>query len=745
MNEWRPSQEFEDNVRLSFRVPSIRREFKQQVFNELINQAEKKINKERGMWKQRSAWVVVTAVLMILITAALVIGPQQVYASMLRLFGYIPGIGIVDTRNTLRILAEPVSVTRDGVTVSINQAVLTDTETNILYGISGVPLSSYPQGEAVSGCVERAYLRLPDGRRIEVDSPVPSQINDLTFILPCIFNTLPGSAPEQWEIALRFIPAPPDYPILPVVEITKDATPTQVIGSTEIAGTPVTPQPSASISVEKMIETEDGYILLGYIHPHLPAGNWLQITGIAVIRDADGKKVGYTFPMDVQPLDTSNMVQGGVAWAVQFKGAGVRFPISISFNGIVLSPVDPQATVKTTLDVGDNPQPGQVWEVNRNLQLAGRTFSLVSVAAESNGYTFQIIPEMGLAEVSVALEGYQAIGGGGGGQHTSLTYETLPDGVLSIVFSNPIAAAPTQIWQAFWQPDQVREFTAATSSGVCLTADSIQTVAALPAGLNGTVILTQTNPQLQIISSQLNGSAQQMLAMDAASAAVNQEGTRLAYSTDTGIVIQNLNDGTASTITGTYGRAVHWSPDGHFLATVNAGNDYGIFLVNLASNTRTQLSNLGYEAIAGWSADGATLYYAIPGSGDTGFLLRAVDIATRQTHDVFVLENSSRKAPMPALSPDGKWIAYRAFDNSSLHMKAMDGSPARLVLDNPAQAINGIAWEAEGHLLAVSLLTEEVPDGEIFLIAPDSCATYRLPGLTGQVDGIILPFGEIYP
>ena len=120
-------------------------------------------------------------------------------------------------------------------------------------------------------------------------------------------------------------------------------------------------------------------------------------------------------------------------------------------------------------------------------------------------------------------------------------------------------------------------------------------------------------------------------------------------------------------------------------------------------------------------------------------MLRSVEVRTGNTQDMFILENSSLKAPLPAVSPDGKWIAYRASDNSSLYFMGMDGSQARLLLDNPALAINGIDWEKESHLLGVSLITTQYPDGEIILIAPDSCETYRLPGLSGELNGIFIP------
>ncbi len=146
-----------------------------------------------------------------------------------------------------------------------------------------------------------------------------------------------------------------------------------------------------------------------------------------------------------------------------------------------------------------------------------------------------------------------------------------------------------------------------------------------------------------------------------------------------------------------------------------------------------------YEAIAGWSPDSSTLYYAIPDAGGKGFMLRAMDIKTGRSRDLFVLENSSGKGPFAAVSPDGAWVAYRAKDNSSLYLKGMDGSPARLLLDRPATAISGIVWEKNSHLIGVSLITPETSDGEIILLQFENCETYKLTGLHGELDGIYIP------
>jgi len=161
----------------------------------------------------------------------------------------------------------------------------------------------------------------------------------------------------------------------------------------------------------------------------------------------------------------------------------------------------------------------------------------------------------------------------------------------------------------------------------------------------------------------MDGSLQQVLAAGSGRAALTQDSTRLAYTTEDGIKIQDLASGEFTVIAGVFGRDLHWSQDGSQIAYVNSGDLYGMFLINSDGKNPKQLSNLGYESIAGWSPDGSHLYYAIPGSSGDGFLLRSVDVSTGNSQDLFVIENSSRKAPMPAVSPDGKWIAYRASDN----------------------------------------------------------------------------------
>ena len=740
---------FEEDIRQSFGAPKIRSEFVAQLHDQLIQKAVEKSSKAVPSFRLRPAWIVAIAVLSVMIVGTLVIGPQRVFAAVRGLLGYIPDVGIVDNSAPIRVLAEPVSLTRDGVTISVNQVVLTASETQLNYGISGVPLAAYPKGEEITGCVEKEYLRLPDGAPINLHDPVPAEVKEATFVLPCIFNTLPGTAPTDWELQLSFVPAPADMTILPITDITPSVQPASTLPVEAPIGETNPPADAQDVlaTIEKVIDTEDGYILIGALRPRdavTMAG--VQVTGVPLLRDAAGKKVAYTHPQDINPAQLLDLTFKDQGFAIRFEAAGVTFPLALEFQGVVLNIKDSQASATLTFDVGSNPSPGQKWVLNQNIQLAGHDLKLVSVTTDSqNGYDFELSVSPSIYSVGVQIEGYTAAGGGGGGNyqdglHRSLSFAELPKGNLTLVFSNMVLASETQFWQVQWQPDAPRDFEPLPGNdSVCVDADSIAALPVLPAGLEGSVVMTQMNPKLQIVLARMDSSQQQIIAEDSARAAVSLAGTHLAHTTTEGIVIEDLQNGNSSVIVGAFGRDLHWSTDGSRLAVVNSGDSYGIFVIDSDGKNPKQLSNLGYESIAGWSADGSTLYYAIPGASESGFLLRSVDVQTGNTLDLFSLEDSSRKAPMPALSPDGKQIAYRASNNSSLYLKGMDGSSARLMLENPALAINGLVWSKDSRLLGVSLITTQNQDGEIIVIAPDTCETYRLPGLSGELDGMFIP------
>jgi len=737
MSDWPVTPEFEEQIRRSFGAPPIRNESVETLGRALQQRGAHFSGRRRLATRLRTAPAMLLGLLVVLVLATLLIGPQRVYARIRMLLGYIPGVGLVDPEGSTRMLPEPVRQTRDGITVAVNQAFLLQDETRLDYGVSGVPLSAYPPGEAVTGCIEQPYLQLPDGSRLGMDAPVPQDIYQLTFVMPCIFNTLPGSVPEGWELRLYFVDAPEDLEVLAVQEVLPSPAATvNQEPADEVAVSAETTR--AEVSVDSFIRTEDGYILLGSVRSFAPQGSWLQTTGPLVLRDAAGDPVSYGFPEDIQLPQEQDAGPGGYSWAIGINGAGLVFPLTISSSGLLVSDVELEQPVRVVFEAGAAPQPGQTWDLNQEIRLGEYAVTLVSVTAVEDGYSFSIDPGSDLVSVNLSIEGFQAVAAGGGGMfggpfQTSLLYGELPAGTLMLLFDHPAAAGPVETWHTEWKPDEAQQFDPAQAPAACWNAATYGSILPLPAGLDGQVLVAQADPAMQLVLSELDGSGQQVLAEGSVHGALSPDGSLLASADETGLRIRNLETGEESLIPGGAGISPHWSPDGRRLAVVSVGDVYGILVYSLDGGKAVQLSNLGYESIAGWSPDGSLLYYAIPGSSEQGFDLWQVDVESGAQQALMVLEGSSLKAPFPALSPDGGQVAYRGRDNSSLYLLELAGGAPRLVPDSPALAISGIAWEREGHLLGVSLITAENQQGEIILLAPDSCEAYRLPGVEGTL------------
>src|SRR5512142_3055096 len=80
----------------------------------------------------------VLAILLVLVVILLLTGAAYAVGM---LTGYLPGVGFVE-RNSLRVLAEPVSQTRDGITVTIEQVTADGARTVIIYKAEGLTIQA---------------------------------------------------------------------------------------------------------------------------------------------------------------------------------------------------------------------------------------------------------------------------------------------------------------------------------------------------------------------------------------------------------------------------------------------------------------------------------------------------------------------------------------------------------------------------------------------------------------------------
>jgi WD40 repeat protein len=756
MSDMTPNSQFEEEIRAAVAAPLAREEFIKSLHGRIVQQAAAQPKLNRPILF-RPAWIA-ACVLALLIFSILVVGPQRVLAAMRGLFGYIPGVGIVDQSAPFRVLAEPVSVTRDGISITVTSALLTGEKTHIEYRIFGVPGSAYPNREDMMGCTTPEYLRLPDGSRIDrIDNdygPIPTGIDAATFVMPCIFNTLPGKTPENWELPLRFVPAPPDLTVMPVIDLSPSpqASPTpETTALPEAVGATPTSPVNNQITIIKEIETGDGYILVGqFPFQGLPRE---QVTnGEAEIRDASGKKVAFTAPQDIGP-NALGLDPNGPYWFMQFKATGLAYPLNFKFSGAAIQQADPNATVQFTFDAGSNPQPGQEWTPNQDIQLAGHTLKLSTIRADSrSGYNFSFQGDPKVISADIQIDGFTPTGHGwgrglnAGGFDTSLSFTRFPTGVLTVTLSNLTVAGETLTWQGQWSPSTPRTDLPTNQTpipGLCLAADSLTRLQPAPPALsNGKALVYEKldTGKWGLVLYALDGSQKQVVVTNGNWGALSPDGSKVVYSAlDNGIHLVDVNTMTEQVIQNASGFDIQWSPDGTQIAYIGMGNGAvnSAFIAKVDGSMVHQVSNLSYETIVGWSPDGGQLYFAAPFTGGAAWKVYSYDIASGSAQERFTIENGTPKFLNPKLSPDGNWIAYRGKDNSSLYLVHPDGSDMHLVLDNVGAA--GIEWSRSGWL-GVSISNPNSTESTFVLLKPDACEAYLLPATQqGQLEGLFIP------
>ena len=470
MTEFIPSAEFEEKLRLALVTPEPDPGFSQALRARLSARTGLPVSKRS--FRLRPVWGILLGLVLLMVLVILAIGPQRVAAEINKLFGYIPGFGIVDQNASLRVLEKPVTQTRAGITVTVKQAFLTSDKVVLTYTVEGVPWSAYPHNENIGGCSGIPNLRLPNGTLLAITGgegslpestfiypPIPANLSQATFVLPCLLDTLPGLAPENWELSLRFVPAPANLTVMPVIDVTPSLEP-QVNAPAALAN---------PLALLKVVDTGNNYVLLGEFRPSdaqdpvLPAGSYWSLTDPVKITDASGKEVFFTTPSDPHLLLPPSQPDA-LPWAYQI-GKTFTPPLTITYTGRYTILADPSAQAQFTFDAGTDPQPGQVWELNQDFELAGHKIRLVSIqrlAQLGYGFSFES-SDPAVQIVNVDISGYIPHGrgepkGGNAGltpgkwSEELLDFDKLPKGKLNVVLSNLTLYGKLKTWQVQWSP-----------------------------------------------------------------------------------------------------------------------------------------------------------------------------------------------------------------------------------------------------------------------------------------------------
>lgn len=417
-------------------------------------------------WFSRSlAWRFALVLLAVLIVLAS-LSPQVVKA-LRGLFGYLPGVGMVDQSAEVRILDEPVYLTHGEIPLTVEQAFGTPEKTVVVYQYQAPPLDgmNHQQTEVITP--DRPALILPDGSRMEVVvgrrqpgesgviryalefGPLPAEVTTVVLHLDRLAGMPPELSPKDWAIPLRFKPGDPSEILFPVTDYELTAAPTTgapadsqpapAASADDIPAEPgspavepvihPTPAYGASLQIEKSVELPDGYLLMGSLRWSDPSIKQYDLSlGLPEIRDANGQAVEY----EVAPVD--DFPQPGELrqnWAFKIPGKTFAAPLQMEFFVTRRE----AANVPFTFDPGPNPRNGQTYDLNIELPVNAHQVKVVSARYENpapNNHFFLFTLSAGSDVIGALIidPTNPVMGGGGGGSGVPLTGVPFTSGLL---------------------------------------------------------------------------------------------------------------------------------------------------------------------------------------------------------------------------------------------------------------------------------------------------------------------------
>ncbi len=706
-------------------------------------------------------------VILVMIVSLIAVGPERALAALRGLLGYVPGVGLVDEEGGLRVLAEPVSQVRDGITVVIEQAVLDSHQTVLIFSVDGIPpearrrdvIEQPRSGEVLVGpqiCSSLPYLDISSSEELLLSQQgggkgwasgyqsrivypaISPDIDEAVLIIPCLQDTSPGAAPENWRLGLRFVPASPHLTVMPVIEISE----------TLPDNAPQADGPEAGLSLNKVIALEDSYILAGTFHQgaEFPGARVMGITRWPEIVDANGQILPFTIPSD---LDLATEELGIFPWAYEIK-QGFDAPLTIVLESVdVEYPVDGYFQ----FDSGQNPQVGQEWELNQEFDLVGHKVELISAVRLENAISFNFKSDDSVFAISVVDPDHLAVGGFGGGQkgdfNAGIEYaDPVPSGQLQYHIIGLIVSRVGP-WSLSWQPPQASTPVSTVSpQQICLTLDvwqqELEKERSTPEGLSGRIIaygrinengesLSPSNAGIFIVN--LVDGSRQILG-PGTWPSLSPDGTHAAYSGADGLHIVDLASGENVVLSGTsdYDYNPRWSPDGSKLAFVRI-HDLNLYVINIdGSGMRGVTEGPEYELLVDWLSDGQSLAYVFPAA--MGLQLRFLNLTTGEQLDGFVIHS---KGANVSISPDDQQIAFlervEGGMDYGLYVASLDGSDRRLITQLGRWSLSDPCWSPDGNWLSLGISNPEEYDSGTVTVAinPTTCEIVLFDEIMGYV------------
>lgn len=715
--------------------------------------------------------LIFTVLLLLVVAIASFFTMPGVARAVRSLFGYIPGVGRVEQGETLRTLVAPVSDSRDGYMLTIENAVLDSTRTVITYRVVGeLPDWDDPSQRPVM-CQDFPVLRLPDGSTLANSGgeggsngaeltwkltfgSLPVNVNRATLVLPCLPLLPDGEGPQDWTFEMEFEPAHETLTVFPVID---QPTPTQSGGSD-----PVEQQTAPTSTPHGITWSLDGMAVLSdgtYLETTLSWPADLNVQQVQLypdalhLTDATGQEMAVWQVGDTAPsVATENLSMPLNLQTGALSGMG---PARLSLDYLGISRF---ANASFRFDVGSQPQPGQVWPINQELILDGhhlRAISAKYVETPSGAPAMMLVElesDSGIMAVIANDLEHETLDSGGAPASESGTIQAgwhyrdaFPQGTITVTISM-ITERMNGPWTIEWtppagtitpEPELPTPLPTLRPELALCQADLLQKTATmnLPDELGGRVAYTQWNGERgEVFVSNLDGSDTIALG-PGAFPDLSPDGQRVVYrGADEGTYVRELASGDTKLLpesqhTDVYDNWPMWSPDGSQIAFYRVSGDHSsdLFVIDAnGDNLRAVTTGPEFEILIGWNANGSGLYFiSVDAEGQS---VRLLDLKNSELSEITRLPERTITA---SFSPDGSRLLY--LTEQAIWLNRLDGSPVEVVLATNGFFANQIhpMWSPDGRWVTLN-----------YWKAPD----YTLPNLALlEVDGCHLVYLTNHP
>lgn len=221
-------EEIEKLLQRHYQAPVPDSTFLDQLDHQMLQaQAAIPVPQKKSRWPDRlpgQRALVPALSLLAVMLVLLFAGPRKVVARIQEMIGYVPGYGFVDL-DAVRILPAPVSMTQDGVTMTVKQVIAGPEETIVVIGGEGLPPEEqigdwdreyYEKYGDFSLYETDARLVLADGTEITDQyfqaapwdgfftfPALPAEAIEMVFEMPTIPGIPSQYVPQGWSFRIR--------------------------------------------------------------------------------------------------------------------------------------------------------------------------------------------------------------------------------------------------------------------------------------------------------------------------------------------------------------------------------------------------------------------------------------------------------------------------------------------------------------------------------------------------------------